>query len=144
MANEKTSPVILIAEDDSDDYVFVRETLSREYPEATLRWVRDGEKLLDYLFRRGIYTNPDESPTPSVVLLDLNMPRMTGVEALNEIRMDAAVRRIPVVVLTGQSTQNLKNDALQVAAFLKKPMDSDDTRVLRGVIERFSARKSTN
>lgn len=65
-----------------------------------MRWVQDGEELLDYLLRRGDYADPAESPDPDLVLLDLNMPRKDGRAALREIREDDRLRRLPVIVLT--------------------------------------------
>lgn len=72
--------------------------------------MEDGEELMDYLHRRGPYTDPQRSPRPGLILLDLNMPRKDGREALEEIKSDPVLRRIPVVVLT---TSNAEADILR-------------------------------
>lgn len=92
--------VILLAEDDSDDRLLVQDAMADCGWSADLRCVENGEELLDYLFRRGKYAPPAAAPRPSLVLLDLNMPRKNGREALGEIKADPNLRRIPVVVLT--------------------------------------------
>jgi len=65
-----------------------------------LRFVKDGEELMDYLYRRGEYSEPENAPRPGLILLDLNMPRKDGREALEEIKADPNLRSIPVIVLT--------------------------------------------
>jgi CheY-like chemotaxis protein len=94
------SAVILMAEDDPDDRLLAAEALRETRAGDELRFVEDGEQLLDYLRRRGRWADPAQSPRPSLVLLDLNMPRMDGREALAAIKADPELRRIPVVVLT--------------------------------------------
>lgn len=92
--------VILMADDDDDDRLLAQDALSEAQLENDLRFVENGEELLDYLCRRGRYASPASSPRPGLILLDLNMPRKDGREALREIRSDPELRRIPVVVLT--------------------------------------------
>ena len=65
-----------------------------------MRFVQNGEDLLDYLFRRGPYAPPTDAPRPGLILLDLNLPRKDGREALREIKADSGLKRIPVIVLT--------------------------------------------
>lgn len=91
---------ILMAEDDPDDRLLAAEALRESGVAGDLRFVEDGEQLLDYLRRRGPWADPARSPWPGVVLLDLNMPRMDGREALAALKADPVLRRIPVVVLT--------------------------------------------
>ena len=88
-----------------------------------LRFVENGEELLDYLFRRGQFANMD-APRPGLILLDLNMPKKDGREALKEIKEDPELRRIPVVALT---TSNAEEDILYtygmgVNSFIRKPV----------------------
>jgi len=91
---------ILLADDNTDDCELVKEAWA-EFPIGErLRLVNDGIELLDYLYRRGEFMTPESSPRPSVILLDLNMPRMTGLEVLAEIKQDSAFAGIPIVVLT--------------------------------------------
>jgi CheY-like chemotaxis protein len=92
--------VILLAEDDPDDQMFARKAFGNFQATIRLEIVHDGEQLLQYLRRQGPYAHDDAAPTPDVILLDLNMPRMSGREALREIKQDAGLRRIPVVILT--------------------------------------------
>jgi two-component system, response regulator len=120
---EKQLPVILIAEDDEDDYLLVRDAFLEFCIESDLRWVKNGEELLDYLNHRGPYSDPEESRRPGIILLDLNMPKKDGREALKEIKSDPQLRRIPVIALT---TSNAEEDILYtyglgVNSFIRKP-----------------------
>ena len=120
---EKQLPIILIAEDDEDDYLLVRDAFLEFCIESDLRWVKNGEELLDYLKHRGAYTDPEESRRPGIILLDLNMPKKDGREALKEIKSDPALRRIPVVALTTSNAQEdiLYTYGLGVNSFIRKP-----------------------
>jgi len=80
---------ILVAEDDPEDCLLIREALERNRLANDLRFVGDGEELLDYLHRRGEYGDPESAPRPGLILLDLNMPRKDGREALREIKADS-------------------------------------------------------
>src|ERR1041384_2942266 len=95
-----TPITILMADDDADDRQLTREALEDARLINDIRFVENGEELLDYLLRRGKYSPPAEAPRPGLILLDLNMPRKDGREVLREIKADADLRRIPVVVLT--------------------------------------------
>jgi CheY-like chemotaxis protein len=92
--------VILVADDDEDDRLLVADALGRVSPTLDLRYVTDGRELLDYLLRRGQWSDPEAAPVPDLVLLDLNMPRMSGRDALRTIKEDATIRTLPVVVFT--------------------------------------------
>jgi CheY-like chemotaxis protein len=92
--------VILMVDDDEDDRLLVRDALKDSNIEGELRFVENGEELLDYLAHRGRFENPETAPRPSLILLDLNMPRKDGREALREIKRNSEFCRIPVVVLT--------------------------------------------
>ena len=100
MNDTSKANVILMAEDDSDDRLLVKDAMAESRWEGDLRFVEDGEDLLDYLKHRGKYSQPANAPRPGLILLDLNMPRKDGREALREIKDDTELRRIPVVVLT--------------------------------------------
>lgn len=100
MIKHSHSVTILCAEDDMDDRLLLQDALAASDSGIKIRFVDDGLELLDYLRRRGDWIDPTDSPTPSLVLLDLNMPRMDGRQALVALKADPILRRIPVVVLT--------------------------------------------
>jgi len=120
--------VILLAEDDPDDRLLTMRALEKSRLANELYCVEDGEELMDYLHHRGEYTGPEVAPRPGLILLDLNMPRKDGREALQEIKTDPSLRRIPVVVLTtSQAEQDiLRSYDLGVNAFVTKPVTFDD------------------
>ena len=89
-----------MADDDEDDRLLAREALVEARVPGDFRFVPDGEHLLDYLYQRENYADPACAPRPGLILLDLNMPRMDGREALRRIRSDPAFRSLPVVVMT--------------------------------------------
>jgi CheY-like chemotaxis protein len=91
---------ILMAEDDPDDRFLMEQALLQIGNHADLRFVEDGEELMDYLFRSGKYTDPELSPRPVLIFLDLNMPKKDGRQALVEIKTDPDLQRIPVVIWT--------------------------------------------
>src|SRR5579859_6477247 len=101
---EKTKPVhpitILIADDDADDRLMINDALQESRLANDLRFVKDGEELMAYLQRTGVYKDLEKSPRPGIILLDLNMPKKDGREALKEIKADPKIRGIPIVVLT--------------------------------------------
>jgi CheY-like chemotaxis protein len=94
------SGTILMADDDADDRMLVRDALADCGATNPLLFVEDGEALLAYLRRLGPYAEPGRAPRPSLILLDLNMPKKDGREALKEIKDDPHLADIPVVVLT--------------------------------------------
>jgi len=89
-----------------------------------LRFVNDGEELMDYLCRKGDFKNPEDSPRPGMILLDLNMPRKDGREALREIKADPDLRSIPIVVLTTSKAEEdiVRSYDLGVNSFITKPV----------------------
>ena len=119
--------VILYAEDDDDDYLLVKEAFEEAALHFDLRRVKDGEELMDYLLRRGAHQNAETSPHAMVILLDLNMPKKDGREALKEIKANPQLRRIPVVVLT---TSRAEEDVFRaydtgVNSYIRKPIHFD-------------------
>ncbi len=91
---------ILMADDDADDRQMTKEAFAESLLANDLHFVEDGVELMDYLCRRGKYSDPATSPFPGLLLLDLNMPRKDGREALREIKADPKLKHIRVVVLT--------------------------------------------
>lgn len=116
--------VILMADDDEDDRLMTRDALEEARLANELHFVEDGEQLLDYLLHRGKYTNPEDAPTPGLILLDLNMPRKDGREALKEIKANPRLRHIPIVVLTTSQAEEdiFKSYNLGVNSFITKPV----------------------
>ena len=116
---------ILLAEDDPDDQLLTRRALEESPITVTLTMVEDGEELLRYLRRENEYQGT--AKRPDLILLDLNMPRMDGREALREIKTDPELRRIPVVVLTTSEAERdiLESYNLGVNAFVTKPVSFD-------------------
>ena len=115
---------VLMADDDEDDRLMARAAFERARLANALRFVGDGEELLDYLRRRGAWSDPATSPRPGLVLLDLNMPRKDGREALREMKADPDLRRIPVVVLTTSQAEEdiLRSYDLGANSYVAKPV----------------------
>src|SRR6188474_1661757 len=116
--------VILLADDDEEDRMLAADAMRESRVANDLRFVEDGEELLDYLYKRGSYSGPDAAPTPGLILLDLNMPRKDGREALREIKADPDLRRIPVVVLTTSKAEEdiYRTYDLGANSFITKPV----------------------
>jgi CheY-like chemotaxis protein len=114
---------ILLADDDEEDRMMTKEALEESRLKNDLRFVTDGEDLMDYLGRRGAYADSG-APTPGLILLDLNMPRKDGREALAEIKADPELRKIPVVVLTTSRAEEdiFRTYDLGVSSFITKPV----------------------
>jgi len=91
---------ILIAEDDPDDRQWIKEALAKCQFEQQIRFVVDGEELMDILLHRGKYTDTGNLAYPGLILLDLNMPKKDGRESLKEIKSDPRIRHIPIIILT--------------------------------------------
>ncbi len=127
MSDDARPITILIADDDADDRLMASEALEESRLANDLRFVEDGEELLDYLYHRGRFAAAGESPRPGLILLDLNMPRMDGREALREIKGDPALRSIPVVVLTTSKAEEdiYRTYDLGVNSFITKPVQFD-------------------
>jgi CheY-like chemotaxis protein len=121
---ERRPITILLADDDEDDRHITREALEEARVTNDLRTVQDGVELLDYLARRGKYADAKHSPRPDLILLDLNMPRIDGREALTAIKQDAELRSIPVVVLTTSREVEDVERLLELGAssFVSKPV----------------------
>ena len=122
--NPTKSMVILMADDDADDRLLAKDALAECQFASDLHFVENGEELLDYLHRRGKYTQLAESPRPGLILLDLNMPKKDGREALREIKADPALRKIPVVVLTTSKADTDIGRIYELGAnsFISKPV----------------------
>jgi CheY-like chemotaxis protein len=115
---------ILLADDDPDDCLLVRDALVAGSVVGSLRTVGDGEELLNYLNRRGTFSAEGAAPRPGLILLDLSMPKKDGLRAIAEIKADPALRQIPIIVMT---TSNQDEDVgrsydLGASSFVTKPV----------------------
>lgn len=115
---------ILMADDDSDDRILTKEALEEGRLINEIRFVENGEELLEYLRKEGKFSPPAEAPRPGLILLDLNMPRKDGRTVLKEIKTDPALRTIPVVVLTTSKADEdiYKSYDLGVNSYIVKPV----------------------
>jgi len=124
MKNGKKSVVILVADDDPEDSLLIKEAFQEGLLVNGLRFVEDGEELLDYLRHQGKYEDPLLSPRPGIILLDLNMPKKDGREALREMKADPGLRSIPVVVLTTSKAEEdiIRSYDLGANSYITKPV----------------------
>ena len=124
MRNERKPIVILLADDDEEDRMLACDALAESRLSNDISCVTDGEDLMDYLHHRGKYAPPAEAPRPGLILLDLNMPRKDGREALREIKSHPELRQISVIVLT---TSKAEEDIYSsydsgASSFISKPV----------------------
>lgn len=119
--------IILMADDDADDRMLTKEALEESRVLNELHFVEDGEELMDYLTRRGKYADMADSPRPGLILLDLNMPKKDGREALKEIKADPDLRRIPIVVMTTSQAEEdvFRSYDFGASSFITKPVTFD-------------------
>lgn len=119
--------VILMADDDPADVRLTQKALEECHLKNDFRHVSDGQELVDYLKRRGRFADQAQSPRPGLILLDLNMPGKDGRTALAEIKADAELRRIPVVILTTSKAEEdvLRSYDLGANSFVSKPVTFD-------------------
>ncbi len=117
---------ILLADDDEDDVLLAVQALNKHKPANNLYCVHDGEQLMAFLRKEGDYTE-ETAPTPDLILLDLNMPKKNGCEALKEIRTDDSLIHIPVVILTTSESEQDIAAAYRLGAnsYVNKPGDFD-------------------
>jgi CheY-like chemotaxis protein len=123
--NQKAKAIIILyADDDPEDRMLVKDALEESRLANELHFVEDGEDLMNYLHRRGKYVDLKDTRYPGVILLDLNMPKKDGREALKEIKQDPTLRRIPVVVLTTSKAEEdiYRSYDLGVSGFIVKPV----------------------
>ncbi|WP_405648055.1 response regulator [Streptomyces uncialis] len=129
--------VVLLVEDDAGDELMTREAFEDNKIGNTLYVVRDGLEALDFLHRRGEHA---DAPLPDLILLDLNLPKYDGREVLKQIKSDARLSHIPVVVLTTSAAEEdiLRSYRLHANAYVTKPVDFDQfIRAIRQIDEFF-------
>ena len=130
--------VVLYADDDPEDRMLARDALEEAKSGNELRFVEDGEELLDYLCHRGRF-NGRNAPTPDIILLDLNMPKKDGREALREIKENPRLRHIPVIVLTTSKAEEdiLRTYDLGVSSYISKPVHFDGLVEAMKTLQRY-------
>jgi CheY-like chemotaxis protein len=130
MKTIQNKKIILMVEDDPDDIYLIGEAIDECQMNAQIYIVEDGEQMLDYLHQKGNYSDPDLAPRPDLILLDLNMPRKDGREALAELKEEPDLRGIPVVVLTTSSAERDMKDSYAKGAsgFVTKPVSFSGLR----------------
>jgi two-component system, response regulator len=135
----KHSITILLADDDADDRMMAADALEESRLANDLRFVEDGEELMDYLRRRGKYAEPDAAPRPGLILLDLNMPKKDGREALREIKAEPDLRSIPVVVLTTSKAEEdiYRTYDLGVNSFITKPVNFESLVTVMKALSKY-------
>ena len=125
MPSSKTRSIILLmADDDEDDRLLTQDALNESRVLNKLECVEDGVELLQYLRHQGKYSDKQDCPRPDLILLDLNMPRMDGREALQHLKADPNLKSIPVVILTTskQEEDMIKGYGLGAASYITKPV----------------------
>ena len=138
--SQPSKPItILMAEDDPEDAMLVKDALQESRLANDIRIVRDGVELIDYLRHRGAYADATRAPRPGLILLDLNMPKKDGREALAEIKDDPELNAIPIVVLT---TSKADEDIVRsyhsgANSYVTKPVTFDKLVVTMMVIARY-------
>lgn len=139
MRGKERPIIILMADDDPDDRELTREAFRESRLANEFHTVEDGEELLDYLHRRGRWAHLNGTPLPGLILLDLNMPRKDGREALREIKSDPHLRRIPIVVLTTSKAEEdiLRSYDLGVNSYVTKPVTFSSLVELVRVLGRY-------
>ena len=140
MMNPNRKPfTILLADDDPEDRMLTRDALAESRCLNQLDTVENGEELMDYLNRRGKFAPLAGTPLPGLILLDLNMPRKDGREALKEIKGDPMLRRIPVVVLTTSKAEEdiYRTYDIGVNSFITKPVKFEGLVAAMQMISRY-------
>ena len=137
MSNKSLSTLVLMADDDLDDCLLVDLAFGICYPDRELRYVQNGEELMDWLRRRGDFADREPKPKPSLILLDLNMPGKDGFDALKELKEDPHLQDIPVIVFSTSDREEDISRSYRYGAswFVTKP-DSFDTLIK--IVKSFS------
>jgi two-component system response regulator len=128
MNRENVVPTVLVAEDHNYDKMILQEVFARAGIAADLHFVSDGEQMLDYLYRRERFAAESSSPTPALILLDLNMPRLDGRKVIRILRADENLRHLPVIALSTSESQKHITEAYSIGinAYLVKPASIPD------------------
>ncbi len=137
MPDPAARAILLIADDDPADCLLIKKAFRKAEIASQLRVVHDGAELMDYLKRRGRYAKPEDAPRPSLILLDLNMPKMDGTAFLKRLRDEPDLRGIPVVVLTTSDDERdiASSYALGANAYMVKPAAFGDMVAVARIVK---------
>ena len=132
----RRAPEVLLVEDNPGDVRLIREALNAVPPVKNIRVVQDGEEALDYLHKRGVYTG---APTPDLMILDLNLPRLDGRELLAALRTDTTLHPLTVVVLTSSNSDQDIRKCYELCAncYIIKPVELEEFMHTVGAIATF-------
>lgn len=128
--------VVLLAEDDEHDIAAIKRAWAKHHVANSLYIVNDGEACLDFLYRRGQYSDPKNAPRPGILLLDIQMPKLDGLSVLKYVRDDPQLRLLPVVMLTTSKAEEdrLKSYDLGANAYIVKPVGFENfSRAVRTI-----------
>lgn len=130
---------LLLVEDNPDHAELVRRCVSDARPDAEVRHVADGQEALDYLLRKGAWADPERSPRPKLVLLDLRLPRVDGFEILKRLKEHPSLCHVPVIVLTTSSAEGDIRRAYELRAnsYIVKPADFEEFHRLMADLGRY-------
>ncbi|MBL4655264.1 MAG: response regulator [Bacteroidia bacterium] len=139
MGNSLDQVILLLAEDDDDDYFITVDALKEIGLDQCVRRVKDGEDLMNYLLHNPPYENPESSPLPDLIFLDLNMPKKDGREALKEIKANESLKKIPIIIFT---TSNSPDDIASTYkyganSYIQKPDSFDQFISLFQTIQNY-------
>lgn len=128
MDKQKRKHVLLIVEDDEDDYFFITRTLEKSEFDCDVRWVKDGEDAMNYLLRQKDWKDPQKSPIPSLILLDINMPKKNGLEVLMEMRELPSLKNLFTIIFTSSTNKANIISAYDLGAnsYFQKPSQIEE------------------
>jgi CheY-like chemotaxis protein len=131
--------LVLVAEDDADDRLLIQKAFKKGFEAGELIYVEDGEELLKYLRRQAPYNNAEKYPQPQIVLLDLNMPKKDGRQALKEIKSDKDLCKIPVIIFTTSRHQDDIEHMYRLGSnsYITKPSSFDGLLTIAKEIENY-------